>query len=122
MFVLTILNRIKKEDKECSVLVLTHARELAIQIAGEFHRFSGNLEGINTVAIYGGEKIDDQINRLNEKKPKVVVGTPGRVLALIKKGILKSGNVSIFVLDECDKMLKELGKEILIIVQIRHER
>lgn len=108
VFVLTILNRIKKEDKECSALILTHARELAIQINEEFKRFSGNLEDINSVAIYGGEKTEIQLERLNEKKPKIIVGTPGKVLALIKKNIIKSSNVSVFVLDECDKMLKDL--------------
>lgn len=108
VFVLTILNRLKKEDKECSALIITHARELAIQISDEFKRFSGNLEDINTVAIYGGEKIEIQIEKLNDKKPKIIVGTPGRLLSLVKKGILKTSNVNIFVLDECDKMLNEL--------------
>ena len=108
VFVLTILNRIKKEDKECTALVVAHARELAIQIRDDFRRFSGNLEDVNTVAIYGGESIDDQIREINEKKPKIVVGTPGRLIALIKRKILKTSNTSIFVLDECDKMLKEL--------------
>lgn len=108
VFVLTILNRIKKEDKECSAIVLAHTRELAIQICDEFKRFSGNLEDVNTVAVYGGEKNDVQINLINDKKPKIIVGTPGRVLAFIKKGIIKSANASIFVLDECDKILKEL--------------
>jgi ATP-dependent RNA helicase UAP56/SUB2 len=38
------------------------------------------------------------------------VGTPGRVLALVKRGDLDLGNLQIFVLDECDKMLEEIGK------------
>lgn len=108
VFVLTILNRIKKEDKECSALVLAHTRELAIQIRDEFIRFSGNLEGINTVAVYGGDRPENQIELINEKKPKIIVGTPGRVVQFVKKDIIKASNVNIFVLDECDKMLKEL--------------
>jgi ATP-dependent RNA helicase UAP56/SUB2 len=44
------------------------------------------------------------------KKPHVIVGTPGRVLALVKRGDLDLGNLQIFVLDECDKMLEEIGK------------
>ena len=108
VFVLTILNRIKKEDKECSALVLAPTRELAIQIADEFKRFSGHLEDVNTLAVYGGEKLEDQIAKIKEKKPKIIVGSTGRVNQLIRKGILLTQNVSIFVLDECDKMLKEL--------------
>jgi superfamily II DNA/RNA helicase len=115
VFVLSVLNRIKKDDKEHSVLVLTHTRELAYQVAKEFERFSTNLPEINTVVIYGGESVDIQVARLKEKKPKIVVGTPGRVLHFTKKGILLAGNVGIFILDECDKMLKELGTTILLI-------
>ena len=110
VFVLTILNRLQKEDKECSALVISHTRELAIQIKEEFNRFSINMEDINTIALYGGEKIDEQIAALKEKKPKIIVGTPGRVLALIRKGHLPSANTSIFVLDEFDKILSQLGK------------
>jgi ATP-dependent RNA helicase UAP56/SUB2 len=110
VFVLTILNRLQKEDKECSALVISHTRELAIQIKEEFNRFSINMDDINTIALYGGEKIDEQINALKEKKPKIIVGTPGRILALIRKGHLASANTSIFVLDEFDKILSQLGK------------
>ncbi|MFO0515311.1 MAG: DEAD/DEAH box helicase [bacterium] len=110
VFVLTILNRLVKTDPECSALIISHTRELAIQIKDEFQRFSTNLEGINTMVIYGGENIQDQITQLKEKKPKIIVGTPGRILALIKKGMLPAANVSIFVLDECDKILQQLGK------------
>lgn len=126
VFVLTILNRLVKTDPECSALIISHTRELAIQIKDEFQRFSTNLEGINTMVIYGGERIDDQIAQLKEKKPKIIVGTPGRVLALIKKGILPAANVSIFVLDECDKILQQLGTSLNNNAnpnyQIRHER
>ena len=110
VFVLSILNKIKKDDKEHCVLVLSHARELAYQISKEFERFSTNLTDINTALIYGGELIDTQVARLKEKKPKIIVGTPGRVLALCRKGILQLGNVNMFILDECDKMLQQLGK------------
>lgn len=109
VFVLTILNRLQSTDPECSALVISHTRELAIQINDEFNRFSTNLEGINSLAIYGGDKIDDQITALKEKKPKIIVGTPGRLLSLIRKGHLPTANTSIFVLDECDKILQQLG-------------
>lgn len=109
VFVLTILNKIKKTDPECSALIISHTRELALQINDEFKRFSTNLEGIHSIALYGGEKIDEQIAQLKEKKPKIVVGTPGRLLSLIRKGHLPAANTNIFVLDECDKILQQLG-------------
>jgi len=108
VFVLTILNRLKSIDKECSALVISHTRELAIQIISEFTRFCKNMEGLSSIAIYGGERIETQVANLEKLKPKIVVGTPGRLLALIRKGYLPTVNVSMFVLDECDKILQQL--------------
>ena len=112
VFVLTVLNRLIDfaEINEVSCLVLAHTRELAFQIAKEFDRFSVNLN-FKTMAIIGGENMNDQIEKLKTDKPQIIVGTPGRVLALIKKNVLETKNVKIFIIDECDKMLKELGNE-----------
>lgn len=109
VFVLTILNRLKSTDNECSAIVISHTRELAIQINSEFQRFSTNLD-VNSMAIYGGERMDDQIKALKEKKPKIIVATPGRLLALVKRKEIPVNNCSIFVLDECDKALQHTGK------------
>ena len=112
VFVLTTLNRLveAKETAEVSCLVLAHTRELAFQIAKVFDRFSINMN-YKTMTIIGGENINDQMTKLKEEKPQIVVGTPGRLLALIKKDVLQTKNVKIFIIDECDKMLKELGNE-----------
>jgi ATP-dependent RNA helicase UAP56/SUB2 len=115
VFVLTTLNRLveAKETAEVSCIVLAHTRELAFQIAKEFDRFSVNLN-YKTMAIIGGENLNDQMKKLKEEKPQIVVATPGRLLALIKKDVLETKNVKIFIIDECDKMLKELGMRFLI--------
>jgi len=107
VFVLTVLNRLEESAPEVSCIVLAHTRELAYQIEKEFARFSVNFK-FKTMVIYGGEPVDGQIKKLNEEKPQIVVGTPGRVLSLAKKGLLNMKNVKFFILDECDKMLKEL--------------
>jgi len=60
------------------------------------------------MVIYGGEPVDTQVQNLNTMKPQIVVGTPGRVLALVKRDLLNLKALKFFVLDECDKMLKEL--------------
>jgi ATP-dependent RNA helicase UAP56/SUB2 len=66
---------------------------------------------LRTEVIYGGVPLNEHITLLKGvKKPHVIVGTPGRVLALVKRGDLDLGNLQIFVLDECDKMLEEIGK------------
>jgi len=109
VFVLTTLNRLAEftEPNDIQCLVLAHTRELAFQIAKEFDRFSVNLN-YKTQVIIGGENATEQKEKLKNDKPQIVVGTPGRILALIKKGDLDIKNVKIFIIDECDKMLKEL--------------
>jgi ATP-dependent RNA helicase UAP56/SUB2 len=109
VFVLTVLNRLGEfgESNEISCLVLAHTRELAFQIAKEFDRFSQNLN-YKTQVIIGGENMQEQIEKLKNEKPQIVVATPGRLLSFIKKAVLETKNVKIFVIDECDKMLKEL--------------
>lgn len=112
VFVLTTLNRMEQitEKEKISCLVLANTRELAYQISKEFERFSQNLD-YKTQTIIGGENINEQIEKLKNDKPNIVVGTPGRVLGLIKKNNLDTSSVKFFIIDECDKMLQQLGKE-----------
>lgn len=49
------------------------------------------------------------------KPPHIIVGTPGRILALVNKKDLDLSNLQIFVLDECDKMLEEAGTKLITI-------
>jgi ATP-dependent RNA helicase UAP56/SUB2 len=120
VFVLTVLNSLEENPGVGSCLVLAHTRELAYQIAKEFERFSCNLN-YKTMVIYGGEPVDDQVDKLKADKPPIIVGTPGRILALTRKGILNWNNNKIFILDECDKMLKELGMMLFLNIFLRYE-
>ena len=110
VFVLTILHQLEEEPKPVSVLILGHTRELAYQIKNEFLRFQKFLPLLRTEVMYGGQPIAEDIKLLNNpaKAPHVVVGTPGRILALTKRKELKFENLKFFVLDECDKMLEEI--------------
>jgi ATP-dependent RNA helicase UAP56/SUB2 len=98
-------------DGETSIIILCHTRELAYQIRNEFIRFSKYMADVRTSVFYGGTPItaDREILANKEKCPHIVVGTPGRTLALIRDGKLKANTVKHFVLDECDKMLEQLG-------------
>jgi ATP-dependent RNA helicase UAP56/SUB2 len=108
VFVLSTLNQLTLKEGEVSVIVLTHTRELAFQIGKEYERFSKYLPGLKVGVLIGG--IPEAVNEkmLKEEKPHVIIGTPGRVLALIEKGTLKADKVKHFVLDECDKMLEQV--------------
>jgi ATP-dependent RNA helicase UAP56/SUB2 len=90
------------------VIVLCHTRELAFQIKNEFNRFTKFLD-VKTAVFYGGTSTQANADALKNDKPQIIVGTPGRVCALIRDGILKLGNIKHFILDECDKLLESLG-------------
>ena len=116
IFIFTIINRVLREEVkgELSCLVLCHTRELAYQISKEFSRFcKGFTEEVNknmkTILLIGGDDEKEQIKDL-KSKPKIIIGTPGRILSLTKKKELNLNNIQIFVIDECDKMLNALGK------------
>jgi ATP-dependent RNA helicase UAP56/SUB2 len=110
IFIFTIINRMLKEEikGEISSLILCHTRELAYQISKEFARFSKDLN-IKTCLLIGGDNEKNQIQELKNKQ-NIIIGTPGRILSLIKKKKLNLDNIQAFVIDECDKMLNALGK------------
>lgn len=93
-----------------SVLVLAHTRELAFQISKEYERFSKYMNTTKIAVFFGGMNIKKDEEVLKKNCPHIVVGTPGRILALLNSKVLNLKNVKHFILDECDKMLAELGK------------
>jgi len=85
------------------VLILTPTRELALQIDQEFRIFSRGL-GLYSVVCVGGANINAQIRELRYFND-LVIGTPGRVIDLIKRKNLKLDLADTVVLDEADQML-----------------
>jgi len=108
VFVLATLHQLQPTDGEVSVLVICHTRELAFQISKEYSRFCKYLPDVKTGVFYGGVNIKQNRDTLKNECPHVVVGTPGRLLQLIREKALKLDKVKHFVLDECDRMLSEL--------------
>ncbi len=103
-FSLPLLHLLDSGSKNIQAIILSPTRELANQICDEIKKFSAN-EQIKTMSVYGGTSIDNQIRNLGKIKPQIVVGTPGRVLDLIKRRVLKLSEVQYAVLDEADEML-----------------
>ncbi|GAA5918109.1 hypothetical protein JCM5296_005232 [Sporobolomyces johnsonii] len=110
VFVTATLQQLEPVDGEVSVIVLCHTRELAYQIKNEYARFSKYMPDVRTGVFYGGTsvKVDQDLLKNKEKCPHIVVGTPGRLNALVRDKSLKCGSVRHFVLDECDKMLESV--------------
>src|SRR3989338_4869446 len=100
-FSIGIVKNVKK-NYGIQGLILTPTRELAEQIKKELSDFSRH-KNLNIISVYGGVSIREQIR--NVPKAEVVVGTPGRILDLIKRGSLNFSLVNTLVLDEADRML-----------------
>merc|ERR1711942_152122 len=108
VFVLATLQQLDPTDGQVSCLVMCHTRELAYQIAKEYERFSKFMTNIKVGVFFGGMQISKDEETLKNNCPHIVVGTPGRILALVKNMKLNLKNLKHFVLDECDKMLAQL--------------
>jgi superfamily II DNA/RNA helicase len=86
-------------------LAVVPTRELAIQVADDL-QIAGRRMGAKVVVLYGGRAYEPQIEAL--ANVDIVVGTPGRLLDLVRQGHLSLSQVHTLVLDEADKML-DLG-------------
>lgn len=84
-------------------LILTPTRELALQIEAELRKLSLGLKMYSTTCV-GGTNIRPQIHGLRRKN-HFVIGTPGRILDLIQRGIFDTTKITTVVLDEADRML-----------------
>merc|ERR1712226_136164 len=108
VFVLATLQQLEPTDGQVSVLVMSHTRELAFQINKEYERFSKYLTNIKVAVFFGGLSVKKDEQVLKTNCPHIVVGTPGRILALARDKVLNLKHVKHFILDECDKMLEQL--------------
>ncbi|TCP20351.1 ATP-dependent RNA helicase DeaD [Scopulibacillus darangshiensis] len=104
-FVLPILEMIDPAMSGIQALIITPTRELALQVTAEVKKMAAGFdEGINVLAVYGGQDVEKQMKKL--KGPKhIVIGTPGRLLDHLQRGTIKLSSVSKLVLDEADQML-----------------
>jgi len=108
VFVLATLQQLDPVEGQVSVLVMCHTRELAFQISKEYERFSKYMSTIKVSVFFGGMNITNDEKVLKTNPPHIVVGTPGRILALVRGKKLNLKHIKHFILDECDKMLEQL--------------
>lgn len=87
-----------------SALVLTPTRELAKQVLDVIHQLLGQQSPINTAFIIGGESMGKQLKQLRAR-PRIIVGTPGRINDHLERGSMMLHDTGFLVLDETDRML-----------------
>jgi ATP-dependent RNA helicase DeaD len=103
-FGLPILQQINPALQQTQVLVLVPTRELGQQVAKDLFVFSRYIVRIHTEAVFGGKKIEENIEKL--KVPRhVLVATPGRLLDLVSRKVVDLSYLKFLVLDEADEIL-----------------
>lgn len=103
-FGLPLLNLIDERNNNTQGIVVCPTRELCLQITNDLKNYSKYLRGVNVVAVYGGASIQNQ-ERDIKRGAQIIVATPGRMIDLINRKVIKLNNVSFVVLDEADEML-----------------
>ena len=102
-FGIPIIENIVPDSKKIQAIILAPTRELAIQVAEELSSFAEEQK-TKIIAVYGGQPIERQIDRLR-RGVDIVVGTPGRILDHLERKTMDISKVSYIVLDEADEML-----------------
>lgn len=102
-YLLPVLEKINPESKGIQVVILASSQELVMQIFSEAQKWSEG-SGIRLASFIGGANVKRQLEKL-KKNPQIVMGTPGRMMELIKQKKLKMHEVKTIILDEGDQLL-----------------
>lgn len=102
-FLLPIMEKIKANAPAAQALVVTPTRELALQITSVAKKI-GEPIGVRSQTVYGGQAVDRQVQKLGQH-PHLIIGTPGRLLDLMRREKLDLAGVNKVVLDEADQMM-----------------
>ncbi|MGL5150075.1 MAG: DEAD/DEAH box helicase [Clostridium sp.] len=105
-FVCPLFQKINSEKREMQALILAPTHELVMQIEAQIKLLSENAEmNVTSLTIIGDVNIDKQIKKLKDIKPHIIVGTPGRVVDLIRKKKITAHTLKTIVIDEGDNLL-----------------
>ncbi len=103
-FGIPVVQGVDGSKRHVQALILCPTRELAMQVCAEIHKLASFKEGVRATPVYGGASYDRQIRAL-QSGSQIVVGTPGRILDFMERGLLKVDGLKSLVFDEADEML-----------------
>jgi ATP-dependent RNA helicase DeaD len=109
-FGLPMIHKIDVNKKIVQGLVIAPTRELCVQISNDFKDYSIFVKGLSIATIYGGASMDKQSKEIRSGA-QIVVATPGRLMDMMRRKMIKINHVSYVVLDEADEMLNMGFKE-----------
>ncbi|MDZ4406320.1 DEAD/DEAH box helicase [Prosthecobacter sp.] len=102
-FGIPVVQRVDATQRNVQALILCPTRELAMQVCAEIHKLA-TFKDIRATPVYGGASYDRQIRAL-QSGSQIVVGTPGRILDFMERGLIKLDGLKMLVFDEADEML-----------------
>ena len=103
-FGLPVIQKIDVSDNYPQALILSPTRELCLQIASDLNDYSKYISGLKILPVYGGSSIESQIRTL-KKGVQIIVATPGRLIDLMNRKMVKLDRISTVIMDEADEML-----------------
>ncbi len=103
-FGIPMIEHINQEQEAVQGLILAPTRELALQIGDELRGLLTCTEGVRVAVLYGGAKMEPQLKAL-QRKPQIVVATPGRLMDHYKRRTIRFDKIKTVILDEADRML-----------------
>jgi translation initiation factor 4A len=110
-FSIGALSRVNINDNYSQVLILSPTHELTHQTAKVITSLSTMMTGVRIKTILGGSSIDNDVDSMLATPPHILVGCPGRVYDMIRRGHINASKLSLVVIDEADEMLSQGFKE-----------
>lgn len=109
-FGLPLIELCDDENMTTQALVLAPTRELCMQITSDLSKFGAGSKHLNIVAVYGGASISEQIKKIR-RGAQIIVATPGRLMDLMDRKVVRINTIRFVILDEADEMLNMGFKE-----------
>ena len=103
-FALPILEKLDTASSQIQALVICPTRELCLQIAADIKEFASEMKNVKIATVFGGASSGLQIRDI-KRGAQIIVGTPGRLLDLLERGVFNFSQMQWLVLDEADEML-----------------
>ncbi len=110
-FTVGTLARLDFNSNDVQAIILSHTRELSIQTKSVIDALGSFIKNYKSELLIGGTSTDTTIKNLQEKRPQIIVGCPGRIYDMLRRRKLNAKNLRLIVLDEADELLSVGFKE-----------
>ena len=110
-FTVGTLARVDFTKNDVQAIILSHTRELSIQTKSVIDSLGSFVKNYKSELLIGGTSTDTTIKSLQENKPQIIVGCPGRIYDMLRRRKLNASNLKLIVLDEADELLSVGFKE-----------